>query len=532
MKKYFFILFSLNIYCQNIDVGNPFFYNELNQNQIDSIFSYNILPINVNYINSQSLLFNYRLKKITNQNSNIIIKLFPIENSTEFNSNFPYKSNNGIMLPNVGLQNVFSTGFFLKYGKISLKIKPEFHFMENRFFEEFSKNHFPVIWERRYRLWNNIDMPVRFGNKSISNISIGQSNIFLEIKNINIGFSNENLWWGPSRYNSIMMSNNSSGFNHFTIQNAKPFDFSFGKIEFKYLSGRLKSSGFNPPNVDGLFSGTKYYIPKKTRENYSDTSKLNAFIFSISPNLIEGLSLGIIRWMQFYKENEFINLDIFSTKFINNPEKKQNKASGYFMRYRGDNIEFYFEYNLNSPSYKNSIEQVLSYNKKNAHTIGISKSFKNNFYLNWEWTRMEQNSNNLINKIGSWYEHDYIVNGFTHNGEVLGSKIGPGSNSQTFTLNKSGNKFLATLGFEIVENDNDFYHFAFSDSKDFRRYWKDFSLMFNIYKELNNFNLGIKSIYTRSLNYTWDLDRNVEPWYHAGFDKNNFYFRLVLNYFL
>ncbi|MEL0245442.1 MAG: hypothetical protein VW916_06830, partial [Flavobacteriaceae bacterium] len=74
--------------------------------------------------------------------------------------------------------------------------------------------------------------------------------------------------------------------------------------------------------------------------------------------------------------------------------------------------------------------------------------------------------------------------------------------------------------------------FAFSDSKDFRRYWKDFSLMFNIYKEFNNFNLGIKSIYTRSLNYTWDLDRSVEPWYHAGFDKNNFYFRLVLNYFL
>ena len=32
-----------------------------------------------------------------------------------------------------------------------------------------------------------------------------------------IGISNENLWWGPSIRNSIMMSNHAQGFKHITF---------------------------------------------------------------------------------------------------------------------------------------------------------------------------------------------------------------------------------------------------------------------------------------------------------------------------
>jgi hypothetical protein len=145
---------------------------------------------------------------------------------------------------------------------------------------------------------------------------------------------------------------------------------------------------------------------------------------------------------------------------------------------------------------------------------------------------MEQKSEVLTHNLGSWYEHNYLVNGFTNFGEVLGSKIGPGSNSHSLTLKKIFNKKLIGLGLEIIENDNDFYHISFSDSGDYRRYWKDFTFNFFYYKEFSNFNISIISNYTRSLNYNWELDRTIEPWYHAGTDKNNLNIKIKIHYFL
>ena len=38
------------------------------------------------------------------------------------------------------------------------------------------------------------------------------------------------------------------------------------------------------------------------------------------------------------------------------------------------------------------------------------------------------------------------------------------------------------LGFEIIDNNNDFYYYAFEDAQDARRYWKDFNLHLNFEK--------------------------------------------------
>ena len=533
MKKILFLLLYVSVSSQNIDVDNPFFYNEINRYKLDSIFSFTILPIDISMTKNKSTLFNSKPKKITHYDSKIILSYYPLENTLEYNSNFPYKSNNGIMLPNVGFQNVLSAGIHVKYGVLSVKFKPKFHLMENNYFEEFPENHFPIIWERRYRLWNNIDMPIRFGENSISRTSIGESNFFLSYKNYRFGISNENLWWGPSRNNSIMMSNNAQGFGHFTFQTVNPIEIFIGKIEFKYIDGRLNHSGYNPPNTEGESSGTKYFIEKELRKNYNDKTNLNAFIFTFSPKKIDGLNLGMIRWIQFYKKTNIFNMKVFSPKFVNNLEKEYNKASGYFIKFKEKSFEVYFEYYKNSPSYKNSLDQLnrMSENK-NAHTLGIYKLFKNDIFLNWEWTRMEQGANNLIRKIGSWYEHDYVVNGYTHKGEIIGSKIGPGSNSHVITLKKSGPHYIAGLGLEIIEHDNDFYHYSFSDSRDFRRYWKDFNFKIYYMREFKNFKFNIISCFTRSLNHNWDLDRSVEPWYHAGYDKNNLHLTLNLHYSL
>ena len=87
------------------------------------------------------------------------------------------------------------------------------------------------------------------------------------------------------------------------------------------------------------------------------------------------------------------------------------------------------------------------------------------------------------------------------------------------------------VGFEVIDNDNDFYYEAFASSGDYRRQWKDFNLHLTFEKKLNKIWLSTSFILNRSLNYQWELDDNIQPYYHAGNDKNNFYSTIKVSYF-
>ena len=128
------------------------------------------------------------------------------------------------MIPNKGYQHIISPGFFIRFGPLSIQIKPEHHFSENREFNGFLEGHYPVIWQKRYKLWNKIDMPERFGQKPHNKLSLGQSSIRFNWKKLSLGISSENIWWGPSIRNSIMMSNNAAGFNHITFNTSEPIN--------------------------------------------------------------------------------------------------------------------------------------------------------------------------------------------------------------------------------------------------------------------------------------------------------------------
>ena len=111
-------------------------------------------------------------------------------------------------------------------------------------------------------------MPERFGEKSISKTLIGQSSIRLNFKGLSLGVSNENIWWGPSIRNSIMMSNHARGFKHITFNTTKPLKTKIGNFEWQVISGRLESSGYLPAGSDMQHAGTNIYVPKiNQREN-------------------------------------------------------------------------------------------------------------------------------------------------------------------------------------------------------------------------------------------------------------------------
>ena len=483
------------------------------------------------------------------------IKILPIDYNIEFNSHHPYNRNNGSMGPNRGYQHILSGGVYAEIGPLSVQLKPEYLFSENKDFEGFGEGpngHYPIIWKNRYKLWNQIDMPERFGEKSISKTLIGQSSIRLNFKGLSLGVSNENIWWGPSIRNSIMMSNHARGFKHITFNTTKPLKTKIGNFEWQVISGRLESSGYLPAGSDRQYAGTNIYSTKINQiGNNEDWRYLQGYSITYSPKWVPGLSMGFIRWVQMYSalvEGKYTWMEgspnwfpAFSSLFRKNDkffdyEQQTNQGAGVFLRWlwKESNTEIYAEFHYNDS--KNNIRDLLlDSDHSRAVTLGLQKVFKistDNYLFSWEWTQMEQTAGRLLRSAGSWYEHGYTTDGYTNEGEVLGAGIGPGSNSHYFALSRIRGKEKLGIALEIIDQDNDFYHEAFASASDPRRYWKDFNLHLNFSKKYKNLWLSSNLMYSRSLNYQWDLDDTATEYYHPGNDVNNFHMTLKLAYLI
>ncbi len=550
MKKFFLNFFFISIIsAQNVDINNSYIYQEYRINSLksDSLndYSFNIRPITL-----QNNSFNNYYKTIFKK-KNLLIKNLGVDYHIEFNSNHPYNRNNGTMLPNRGYQHIVSPGLYFELGPLSIQFKPEHHYSQNKKFEGWWEGHYPEVWSSRYRLWNHIDMPERHGEKRHNKTTFGQSSLRLNWNKLSIGLSSENIWWGPSLRNSIMMSNHAQGFKHITFNTIKPISTFIGKFEWQLITGRLESSGYAPPGSDYEYAGTKLYVIKRNqRGEVDDWRFLQGLIVSYSPKWVEGLSIGFIRWVQMYSaliEGKYPWLQgnpsyfpVFKNLFrkndeFENYEQQTNQAAGIFLKWnwKDSNAEIYFEFHHND-SKQNLRDLILDSDHSRAATLGIQKIFNindNDFLFNWEWTQMEQTAGRLLRNAASWYEHVYVYDGYTNRGEVLGSSIGPGSNSHYLSINKLNKSGNIGLFFEIIDHDNDFYYEAFESAQDYRRYWKDLNFGINYNRKFNNFILSGVFAYIRSMNYQWQLDDLIEPYYHKGRDLDNFHLNLKLTYF-
>ncbi len=508
----------------------------------------NGLKLKNNFINSDILFSNV----ISSANKKSNLKLLPIDFNIEFNSRHPYNRNNGSMIPNKGYQHIISAGIYFELGPLSVQLKPEHHYADNLKFNGFPESHYSVIWAKRYILWNRSDIPERFGEKRHNNTLIGQSNIKLNYKKISIGLSNENIWWGPSRKNSIMMSNNARGFKHISFNTNSPVETPIGNFEWQFVTGRLENSGYTPPNINFEHAGTKLYVPKINQLGHQDDWRyFQGINISYSPKWIDGLSIGFIRWVQMYSalvNGEYTWLTgnptyfpLFSNLFRKNDvfveyEEQTDQAAGLYFRWiwKDAKAEIYAEYHYNDAK-QNFRDLLLDSEHARGSTIGLQKIFSSkkineDFIFSWEWTQLEQTGGRLLRSAGSWYMHGNIRDGYTNKGEIIGAGIGPGSNSQYFSLQRVNKKNRIGIAIEIVDNDNDFYYLAFDSANDFRRYWKDFNFHLNFNRKFKDFYGNFNLIFSRSLNYQWELDDTALPYYHAGKDVNNLYLSFKFTY--
>ncbi|MDB5153381.1 MAG: hypothetical protein JWR54_2132 [Mucilaginibacter sp.] len=526
------ISFFLKVNCfpQTIAVGN--YAEEIARmdqitGQSDNPFSFTIRPVSAGWENNK---IDSALQGLTfGKKASPTIKLFgipsmvqilPLHWLNEYNLNKPFGYNNGDLYPNAGYQSSISGGIFIKTGILVIQLNPELVYAENKPFNTFAEvqanNNSSQLLSAYFNTVNGIDAPERFGNKSLSHLYPGQSKISINLKNMELGISTENLWWGPGIQNAIMMSNSAPGFLHWTFNSVRPIKTKIGSFEWQIIGGILKESGFLPLDTGKLVYGKGLYIPKPQLNRY-----ISALTVNWQPKWIGGLYLG-------FSEYDYMNMDaIYNAKNIvrriipvitgssNNANSVAAGGDGQDFAFSLNvrqvlpkyNAEIYFEWARND-RWANLSDFLQEPEQASAYTFGGRRLFEirsNQFIqVKMEVTHLQLPPNYLLRDEGSWYVHsDSPRDGYTNDGRYTGAGIGPGSNSFMFDISyvKENNSY--GIAFERLVHNNDLYYSAFSGTGNFYTHWVDLSNTFYANYRIKKYLVSADLTPVYSLNYEY-----------------------------
>ena len=534
------ILFgTYNVNSQSLPVGTPVLEDVLRRAQlegkIDSSISFTVRPVfpenslkieNVfDPLNSNPSENTKNIGgRISNKRNSLVFQLLPVTIFQQYNSLHPAGINDGAMIPARGYQNLVSAGFYAKLGPLSIQLRPEYVYAQNRDFQQFYKERKDQIWYEYSELYNFIDLPEKFGDKPYKKSTWGQSSIRLTYKALSIGLSNENLWWGPGMRNSLIMTNNAAGFKHITLNTVRPIKTNSGNFEGQLIMGRLENSGILPPDTNRTYNNWKLYQAKRDEWRY-----LNGIVLSYNPKWVPGLFLGLTKTLSYYGNDVGTSLrDILPVLYPmvkkNNhgeeiPKILKDQRASIFVRWllQKEKAEIYWEFGREDHVY-DSRDLMLQLEYTRAYIFGLRKLFPVSgkpdefIQMNLELTQLEQTNTNPEHQYHYWYSNRDIRQGYTNEGQLLGAGIGPGSNLQSLSF--SWVKKLKTIGVEVERyvHNNDLHNIAI---KDVRGNWVDLSIAAIANWDFKHFLLNAKIACIKSFNY--------EDYYQPSFTDPNLF---------
>jgi hypothetical protein len=433
--------------------------------------------------------------------------------TVQSNSKNPSGFNDGNLFPSIGSQNrVGVRSRFIK-DNFELNIQPEFVSARNinpPVFLGYKQD--GNYWARYYlHIQNNIDYYTQYGRKPITALFPGQSFIAYHSKHFTFGISSENQWWGSGVRNSLMMTNNAAGFYHGYIKTNKPIETKWGSFEGKAMVGQLDAPQY-PPTEDSLMR--TIWAGGIVKKNNS-LRHIEGFTIQWQPKWIPNLYVGYTYLTQSY----ILNRNIVGKKMglLSNDRPKQ-KLGAFVFRFvlPNDHAEFYAE--IGQPNQAVSPWRFFGDSVRTGFVVGARKLFpigNKGAYLKLysEFTQLQLMNPALVINVAdpfggpmvtSWYTSNQIRQGYTHQGQILGASIGPGSNSQTVGLSWHKGKNKIGLFMERVANNNDFYTYQYYGSTYFNRYYININKGLELQYQVNNkFLLTASALQTNAINYRW-----------------------------
>lgn len=467
--------------------------------------------------------------------------LLPFKTSIQYVGDHPYNWNDGAMIPAKGWQQYFNIGVQWKKKNWTVQLAPEFVSAQNLYFEGFSAAQDQVHWRDYYRFYNFVELPERMGDKPYRQFFWGQSFLQYQHKNKLLKFSTENKWWGPTQRNALILSTNAAGFPHISLANQQPLQNKWGSFQYELIWGQLINSNYPPPQTYQKYFGEQLYAQKENRSRSFQATHIQ-FTPHLFPNLQIGLEQSFVQYEdQLNGLGNYIPLKNIIYRFPNQVSNTPITLTALYFNYHfpKSNARIYGEYgwNLSRTSFRN---WFLQPDKGAATVFGFSKIFKTTgphyWELNTELSNLQLRTIAEQFTIGappSWYLGEYVRQGYTNNGEIIGAGLGPGGSSQTLEINwRKGKNRLGIMGERRVHN-NDFYVFSFTPSGDFRRFYVDFATTLKMDWHFGAWELSPRLTYIQTNNYQWKLFQPATSNYFIpGQDIQQFQgqFNLVYHY--
>ena len=156
------------------------------------------------------------------------------------------------------------------------------------------------------------------------------------------------------------------------------------------------------------------------------------------------------------------------------------------------------------------------------------------FSITAEIAQLDATYQEQVNNAQSWYTNDYVRQGYTNNGKVMGAGIGPGSTSQMLDLSILYKNSNTGLTVQRIVNNRDFYFSAYQDYVNWKDHWVDLSANFHTYFNIKK-RIFIKAdlTITNSLNYNWWFIPLTDPILPGrGYDAINYTSHIMFVYSL
>jgi hypothetical protein len=461
----------------------------------------------------------------------------------------PISFNDGNIYPARGWQERYSYGVNLKLSIFDINYQPEKITVQNLTQEYYAGNTQDGNFMFKYfgMVANNIDNFRQFGYNRIEETTLGQSRAGIKFKYIAAGLSNENIWWGPGKRNSLVFTNNAAGFKHYYLKTVEPIKTYIGSFELAGVVGKLDTTTFTEIDQELLNVCQACKVFKNLDEREIDGITIN-----YQPKWIPNFYIGYAYSRQFYRHARNALGDTLN--FFTKDLAKQEIGSLFFrFSMPEDHAEFYGEMGMPNEApwpWKFFKERMRPGFVFGATKFVPLKLFDSYLSLNVEFTQLQlMNPKDIFidgypfagGKPNSWYLSTIVQQGWSNNGQLMGSSIGPGSNNQSISL--SWNKGYNKIGIFIERtiNNNDFYYSAYYnplssyDYSYYNRYWVDLTQRLELQlMPIRNILLSASFTNTHALNYRWirieDGSAYDEPSIYS--DKYNNQFQMSIKYLL
>ncbi len=441
---------------------------------------------------------NFKERKIDFWKGHAKLALLPVSSITKITTHHPFGWSDGVLMPSNGLQQILTAGFYGSIGPLSLQIKPEFLYNQDKAYETTGRFG-PQVYRPNYK-----------------QLFPGQSRAALNIGPVSFAVSTENIWWGPGQFSSLMISNHAPGFLHGSFNTRRPIKTFMGSFEFQMIGGKMIDENIASDELSNLRNYNNRWGVSK---DGGDISKyINAINIIYNPSFLKGMSFGFTRAYTSSAGNVLNNLtkelgyrraflpilDGFFKESRNSFEDslKWNQLVSFFTRiqFPKQAAEIYLEYGWNDHKF-NSRDLSMSPTHSAAYVVGVKKVLTLNeqkqIDFNIEYNQLAQQADQLTRDAGNWYVH-YQGSNFSHHGQTLGSGIGFGSNALVFSTTLRNRYDQLGFIFSYVQQD--------PVSNEVR--WSDYQFGLQGRKKINSFlfNMNLNTI--RSRNYAWQKAAN------------------------